>query len=94
MIYDNLEKVKEICSFLEDKTRYKGISIDATPIRDDIFEILRKECALLYYPLSDEKVKGCHAKRTVDGEFFQLVFIIPELARKSVHVVWSALMKT
>lgn len=44
-------------------------------IRDDVFALLEKHCIVLYYPLEDSKIEGCHIIKPLgDGEE-QFVFI-------------------
>ena len=88
MIYDRPDIVDNIKAFLQTKIAEKSISIEKTPLREDIFEILRKESILLYYPLDDEKVKGCHATRIINGEECQLVFI--NTIKQTEEQTWTA----
>lgn len=88
MIYDNTKIVGEIKEFLQKKLLEKGYDNAVIPIRDDVFEILRKECALLYYPLEDDKVKGCHTERKVGENTRQLVFI--NTSKKIEEQTWTA----
>lgn len=45
-------------------------------IKDDIFRILEKHCEVLYYPFDDEeKSRGFHIKRFLNGELVDFVYI-------------------
>ncbi len=45
-------------------------------IRDDVFSILQEgSCNVLYYPLEEEEVDGCHLEKPVNGKMEQFVFI-------------------
>ena len=45
-------------------------------IRDDVFSILQAlNCIVLYYPLADEEIDGCHIKKPINGQMEQFVFI-------------------
>lgn len=44
-------------------------------IRDDVFAILKEECIVLFYPLNDNSVEGCHMIKPVSGEMKQFVFV-------------------
>ena len=45
-------------------------------IRDDVFSILQDcNCTVLYYPLEDENIDGCHIEKPVNGKLEQFVFI-------------------
>ncbi|MGD9678707.1 MAG: ImmA/IrrE family metallo-endopeptidase [Vulcanibacillus sp.] len=45
-------------------------------IRDDVFSILQAlNCIVLYYPLEDEEIDGCHIKKPINDQMEQFVFI-------------------
>lgn len=44
-------------------------------IRDDVFDILKEECVVLYYALADSRVEGCHMIKPMQGKMEQFVFI-------------------
>lgn len=84
MIYDNAEVVGFIKEFIASKQE----SISTQPVREDIFEILSRECILLFYPLPDDKIKGCHIKKYIGDNLEQFVFI--NSAKDSWEQTWTA----
>lgn len=44
-------------------------------IRDDVFALLEKHCIVLYYPLEDDKIEGCHIIKPLGEGEEQFVFI-------------------
>lgn len=44
-------------------------------IRDDVFALLEKHCIVLYYPLEDNKIEGCHIIKPLGAGEEQFVFI-------------------
>lgn len=44
-------------------------------IRDDVFSLLEKHCIVLYYPLEDPKIEGCHIIKPLGTGEEQFVFI-------------------
>ena len=65
--------VRTIQDFILQKRSEKHIVNEV--IRDDVFAILREECIVLFYPLNDNGVEGCHMIKPVSGEMKQFVFI-------------------
>lgn len=61
-----------IRKFIQEKREEKNIINQV--IRDDVFEILEKECTVLYYCLDDE-IDGFHMSKPVSGVQKQFVFI-------------------
>lgn len=57
-------------------------------IRDDVFAILREECIVLFYPLNDNSVEGCHIIKPVNGEMKQFVFI--DTTKAVQEQTWTA----
>lgn len=73
MIGKNEQVVSLIKNFISDKQSEKKIVNKV--IRDDVFEILKAECVVLYYALNDDGVEGCHAIKPLNGVPVQFVFI-------------------
>lgn len=73
MIGKDEEVVKAIQEFVTLKRQENEIVNEI--IRDDVFAILEKQCVVLYYPLPDEKVEGCHIRKPLGGGMEQFVFI-------------------
>lgn len=65
--------VQAIQNFILQKRDEKHIVNEV--IRDDVFAILREECIVLFYPLDDNGVEGCHMIKPVNGKMKQFVFI-------------------
>ena len=86
MIYDSPETVRIIKSFIEKKLEEKHIEV--IPIREDVFAILSRECKLLYYPLDDDGIKGCHVEKVLDGETTPFVFI--NTKKSPLEQSWTA----
>ncbi len=72
-INDDKSVVHMIQEFILQKRDEKHIVNEV--IRDDVFAILREECIVLFYPLNDDSVEGCHIIKPVNGEMKQFVFI-------------------
>lgn len=70
-------KEKEIVSVIQDFIVIKRKEHDIVNeiIRDDVFAILEKQCVVLYYPLEDKKVEGCHIIKPLGKGTEQFVFI-------------------
>lgn len=73
MIGKDKEVVRVIQDFVAKKRRDNDIVNEI--IRDDVFAILEKQCVVLYYPLPDDKVEGCHIRKPIGDGIEQLVFI-------------------
>lgn len=73
MIGKNEQIVSIIQQFIVSKKNDKKIINEV--IRDDVFDILKNECVVLYYALDDSKVEGCHIIKPLKGELKQFVFI-------------------
>ena len=62
-------------------------------IRDDVFDILKEECVVLYYALDDSRVEGCHMIKPMQGKVEQ--FVLSTLLRQSKskhgrqHMSWG-----
>lgn len=73
MIYDNDQAVGYIRECVK---KFKNNIIDSElPVREDIFSIIERECILLYYPLDDDNIKGCHTRKVLNGKLKHFVFI-------------------
>ena len=53
----------------------KDYLIENDVLRDYVFEILEKECIVLYYPIEEEKNNGFHIKKIVNNELEDFVYI-------------------
>lgn len=73
MVGKNTEVVSVIQDFVSTKRQENDIVNEI--IRDDVFAILEKQCVVLYYPLDDNGVEGCHIRKPVGEEMEQFVFI-------------------
>lgn len=73
MIGKNEPVVSVIQEFVTFKKSEKGIVNEI--IRDDVFDILRAECVVLYYALDDSQIEGCHMIKPLNGRMEQFVFI-------------------
>lgn len=85
MIYENEKVVEEIKKFISEKKKEKNIV--NVILQDNIFELLNKDCVLLYYPLDDD-IKGIHLEKIVAGEPRQFVYINTE--KKVEEQTWTA----
>lgn len=85
MIYDNEKVVGQIQRFIAEKKKEKNIV--NVILQDNIFELLNKDCILLYYPLDDD-IKGIHLEKIVAGEARQFVYINTE--KKVEEQTWTA----
>lgn len=73
MIGKNDKVVSVIQEFITSQKKEKGIINEI--IREDVFDILGAECAVLYYALEDDRVEGCHMIKPLNGKMEQFVFI-------------------
>lgn len=73
MIGKDKEVVGAIQNFIAMKRHEHDIVNEI--IRDDVFAILEKQCIVLYYPLEDDKVEGCHIIKPIGKRTGQFVFI-------------------
>lgn len=73
MIGRDAEVVKEIRNFVDRKRIEENIVNQV--IRDDVFALLEKHCIVLYYPLEDDKIEGCHIIKPLGIGEEQFVFI-------------------
>ena len=73
MIGRNEQVVALIHEFIAYKKEKNGIINEV--IRDDVFDILKEECVVLYYALDDSRVEGCHMIKPMQGKMEQFVFI-------------------
>lgn len=73
MIGKNDQVVLALQKLITSKKEEKGIVNEV--IRDDIFEILKAECVVLYYALEDSNIEGCHLIKPLNGKLEQFVFI-------------------
>lgn len=73
MIGRNEQVVALIHEFIAYKKEKNGIINEV--IRDDVFDILKEECVVLYYALDDSRVEGCHMIKPMQGKVEQFVFI-------------------
>lgn len=85
MIYENEKVVEQIKRFISEKKVEKNIV--NVILQDNIFELLNKDCVLLYYPLDDD-IKGIHLEKIVAGEPRQFVYINTE--KKVEEQTWTA----
>lgn len=74
-----------IREFVDNKRKEKEILNQI--IRDDVFDILEKECTVLYYSLEDS-IEGCHIVKPVSYEMQQFVFI--NTSKTVQEQVWTA----
>jgi Zn-dependent peptidase ImmA (M78 family) len=75
MVYDCPKTVYAIQNFIKEKKKNNRLPSSKTPIREDVFSIIETESILLYYPLDDPGVKGCHVERMIGDELKHFVFI-------------------
>ncbi|MCM1188438.1 MAG: ImmA/IrrE family metallo-endopeptidase [bacterium] len=73
MIGRDMETVKAIQDFVNRKLKEEHIVNQV--IRDDVFALLEKHCVVLYYPLEDDKIEGCHIMKPLGTTEEQFVFI-------------------
>ncbi|MCM1024924.1 MAG: ImmA/IrrE family metallo-endopeptidase, partial [Roseburia sp.] len=73
MIGRDIETVKIIQDFVDQKRIEEHIVNQV--IRDDVFALLEKHCIVLYYPLEDDKIEGCHIIKPLGATEEQFVFI-------------------
>lgn len=73
MIGKDAEIVTAIQTFVEKKRKEEHIVNQV--IRDDVFALLEKYCIVLYYPLEDPKIEGCHIIKPLGAGEEQFVFI-------------------
>lgn len=73
MIGKDAETVKVIQQFVEQKRKQENIVNQV--IRDDVFALLERHCIVLYYPLEDHKIEGCHIIKPLGAGEEQFVFI-------------------
>lgn len=70
----NDQIINEIVKLVREIKRENNIENEI--IRDDVFSILQAmDCVVLYYPLEDESIDGCHIEKPMNGELKQFVFI-------------------
>lgn len=86
MIGKNKEVVNVIQEFVSTKRQENDIVNKI--IRDDVFAILEKQCVVLYYPLSDDKVEGCHIIKPLGNGVEQFVFI--NTTKEVQEQTWTA----
>lgn len=73
MIGKDPDTVKAIQEFVDEKRKEEHIVNQV--IRDDVFALLEKHCIVLYYPLEDPKIEGCHIIKPLGAGKEQFVFI-------------------
>lgn len=73
MIGKDEETVEAIQEFVNQKRSKEHIVNQV--IRDDVFALLEKHCIVLYYPLEDDKIEGCHIIKPLGTGEEQFVFI-------------------
>lgn len=86
MIKENEQAVIQIKKFIDDKKREKNIVNEI--IREDVFELLDTECVVLYYPLENSDIEGCHIMKPVCDKLEQFVFI--NTAKTVQEQTWTA----
>lgn len=86
MIGKDEEVVRVIQEFISTK-RQEHVIVNEI-VRDDVFAILEKQCVVLYYPMRDDTVDGCHIRKPVGEEFEQFVFI--NTAKAVQEQTWTA----
>ena len=74
MIYDNKLAVDYIKDGVKEFKKNRKMTLNA-PVREDIFTIVERESILLYYPLEDNSIKGCHIRKVLNGKLEHFVFI-------------------
>lgn len=73
MIGRDEKTVAAIQKFVDQKRNEEHIVNQV--IRDDVFALLEKHCIVLYYPLDDSKIEGCHIIKPLGEKEEQFVFI-------------------
>lgn len=73
MIGKDEKTVEVIQEFVKQKREEENIVNQV--IRDDVFALLEKHCIVLYYPLEDDKIEGCHIIKPLGEREEQFVFI-------------------
>lgn len=73
MIGRDKKTVEVIQEFVEQKRKQEHIVNQV--IRDDVFALLERHCIVLYYPLEDDKIEGCHIIKPLGAGEEQFVFI-------------------
>lgn len=73
MIGRDAVTVTVIQEFVDQKRKQEHIVNQV--IRDDIFALLERHCIVLYYPLEDDKIEGCHIIKPLGAGEEQFVFI-------------------
>lgn len=86
MIYDNQEIIDCIKEFVDIKKK-EGKLVEG-PLKEDVFNVLSRECILLYYPSMDDEIKGCHVEKYLCNELKQFVFI--NTRKSSNEQTWTA----
>ena len=61
--------IQEVVLEIKDKYNIQGI------IREGIFDLLEKECTVIYYPLKNEKNRGFHIRKLVKDHLEDFVYI-------------------
>ncbi len=70
----NKRLIREIVKLVQEIKTENNIENEI--IRDDVFSILQAmDCVVLYYPLEEESIDGCHIEKPVNGHMEQFVFI-------------------
>lgn len=85
MIYNDKRIVENIKEFIENKISEKKIVNRI--LQDDVFELLNRECILLYYPLDDNN-KGMHMEKVIGSQTYQFVYI--NTSKKVEEQTWTA----
>lgn len=66
--------IEEIVTLIQEIKAENNIENEI--IRDDVFSILQAmDCVVLYYPLENEEIDGCHMEKPMNGRMEQFVFI-------------------
>ena len=66
--------IEEIVTLIQEIKAENNIENEI--IRDDVFSILQAmDCVVLYYPLENEDIDGCHMEKPMNGRMEQFVFI-------------------
>jgi Predicted Zn peptidase len=67
---------KEIVTIIQDVVKEIKSTFECEDvIKDGIFDLLEKECTVIYFPIKDEKNRGFHIKRAVKDKLEDFVFI-------------------
>ncbi len=86
-----MELDSRICDLIQEVVEdvKKEYILKNSIIKDGIFQILEKHCVVLYYPLPDEnKNRGFHIKRFLEGELEDFVYI--NTAKSTAEQVFAA----